>query len=75
MAAHGGSVVEIARGDGAWRGAGQRSTAASPPTPPMELSGPAAGHALMKTPADPTGSEVLGTLTIAPAASRPGAPC
>lgn len=29
---------------------------------PMQISGPAAGHELLKTAADPTGTEVLGTL-------------
>ena len=68
MAAHGGTVVEIAKGanggaDGKWRpvldSAHNRRITASTE---MEIDGPAAGDARMKTSADPTGTRVLGTL-------------
>jgi secreted PhoX family phosphatase len=65
MAAHGGSIIEIAQqDDGSWqvvpdsklnRRISTRSTA-------MGISGPAAGHARMQTNADPTGTQVIGTL-------------
>lgn len=65
MAAHGGSIVEIARAsDGRWsvvpdsrynRRISARST-------PIALSGPAAGHPRMQTSADPEGRTVIGTL-------------
>ena len=64
IAAHGFSVVEIVRGShGAWtyvRDAAfnRRLTAATP----MTIRGPAAGHPLMRTSADPAGLTVLGTL-------------
>lgn len=63
LAAHGGSVVEVYRHEGAMyyrRGAAlnRRITANTP----MELVGPAAGHDLLKTNADATGTQVLGTL-------------
>ena len=73
QAAHGVSVSEIefvaAPGgtegapDGQWRPVrpsryARRITAATP----MAVQGPAAGHALMKTAADPTGRRVLGTM-------------
>src|SRR5436190_178142 len=61
MAAHGGSVVEIRREGGKWSVVpsstyARRITAETP----MHISGPAAGHELMRTSADPTGREVRG---------------
>ena len=65
MAAHGGTVVEIAKGaNGKWAlvrdsGYNRRIT---PLETTMTFSGPAAGHARMKTKADPDGMAVIGTL-------------
>ena len=63
MAAHGGTIVEIRRANGAWRvvreGALNRRITA---TTPMEISGPAAGSPRLRTGADPTGRAVLGTI-------------
>lgn len=63
LAAHGGSVVELRReAGGRWSyvkgGRSRRVTASTP----MTLSGPAAGHPLLRTSADPTGTRVLGML-------------
>jgi len=65
MAAHGGSVVEIERDDaGTWSVV--RDSAMNRRITPldtvMELSGPAAGHARLKTNDDPSGKRVIGTL-------------
>ncbi|WP_396270147.1 PhoX family protein [Ideonella sp.] len=63
MAAHGVSVLEIEDRDGRWQlvrpSRFARRISASTP---MALSGPAAGHALLRTAADPLGKRVLGTL-------------
>jgi hypothetical protein len=64
MMAHGGSVLEIARGaNGKWSVVAaskyaRRITAETE----MRISGPAAGHDRMKTKADPTGTRVKGML-------------
>jgi uncharacterized protein len=62
QAAHGISVIEVERSGQAWSMVrpstyARRITA----TTPFALGGPAAGHALMKTAADPAGRTVLGT--------------
>lgn len=62
MAAHGISVAEIAFKDGRWEvvkdgDLNRRITAASE----FDISGPAVGHELLKTSADPAGMSVLGT--------------
>jgi secreted PhoX family phosphatase len=64
MAAHGGTVIEIARGaDGKWATvpAGKFNRRIDLDTP-MAISGPAAGHDRMKTSADATGRAVFGTV-------------
>ncbi|MBM3353475.1 MAG: PhoX family phosphatase [Betaproteobacteria bacterium] len=63
IAAHGVSVIEIEERGGAWSMVrpsryARRITAGSP----MRIAGPAAGHAMMRTTADPTGTRSLGTL-------------
>ena len=61
-AAHGVTVVEVARTDDGWA-----VVADSPynrritPDTAMDITGPAAGHELMKTAADPAGMNALGT--------------
>ncbi len=73
MAAHGGTVIEIARGaDGKWRvvpdsGFARRITASTE----MALSGPAAGHPRLRTTADPSGTRVLGMLNNCAGAMTP----
>ncbi|MYH35664.1 MAG: DUF839 domain-containing protein, partial [Rhodospirillaceae bacterium] len=61
-AAHGVSVMEVAQSGGKWQVVkdspfNRRITADTP----MEITGPAAGHDLLKTKADPTGRRSLGT--------------
>ena len=61
-ATHGVSVVEIAEQGGAWQIVqdspyNRRIT----PDTPMEITGPARGHDLVKTAADPDGATALGT--------------
>jgi uncharacterized protein len=63
QAAHGVSVIEVEQKDGRWDVVrpspwARRITAYTP----MAIGGPAAGHMLMRTAADPQGRRVLGTL-------------
>jgi secreted PhoX family phosphatase len=63
QAAHGVTVVEIQKKNGAFQvkrpsGYNRRITGNTP----CKISGPATGHALMKTAADANGTQVLGTL-------------
>jgi len=62
MMAHGVSIVEIAEKDGKW-GIIQDSNVNRRITPqtPMDITGPARGHDLMKTAVDPAGEVALGT--------------
>jgi uncharacterized protein len=64
LAAHGGTVVEVRRrSDGRWTyeqgGSFNRRITA---TTPIGMSGPAAGHRLLKTTDDPSGTRALGML-------------
>jgi secreted PhoX family phosphatase len=64
MTAHGNTVVEIEKVDGKWRivpdsDYNRRITALDTE---MEITGPAAGHALMQTSADAGGTRVIGTI-------------
>ncbi|HEX4885117.1 MAG TPA: PhoX family phosphatase [Casimicrobiaceae bacterium] len=63
QAAHGVSVVEVEQRDGRWQVVrpspyARRITAGTP----IAIGGPAAGHPLLQTAADPAGRTVLGTL-------------
>jgi uncharacterized protein len=63
QAAHGISVIEVAQKGDQWEmvrpsALARRITASTP----FEVKGPAAGHAMMRTAADPAGRTVLGTL-------------
>lgn len=61
-AAHGVSVVEVAMENGKWSLVKDSSyNRRITPDTEMELTGPAAGHDLLKTNADPTGTRTLGT--------------
>ena len=62
QAAHGVSVIEVRQHNGAWEmgrpsARARRITASTP----MAIAGPAAGHGLLRTSADPSGRRVLGT--------------
>ena len=75
MAAHGGAIVEIRKEGGKWQVVkdgklNRRITAATE----MQLTGPAAGNDRVKTTPTPPARRCSAPSTIAPAASRPGAP-
>ncbi|MDP1627179.1 PhoX family phosphatase [Parvibaculum sp.] len=65
MAAHGGTIVEVARGkDGKWLVVrdSEYNRRITPLTTDMTISGPAAGHPRLQTGEDPTGHNVIGTI-------------
>lgn len=72
MASLGGAVLEIAREGGAWKVvAGSKYARRISANTAMEISGPAAGHAKMKTKADPDGRKVYGTFANCAGGSTP----
>ncbi len=72
MMAHGGSVIEIERVEGKWRVIpNSRYARRITGETKMRASGPAAGHAKMKTTADPSGALVRGMLNNCAGATTP----
>jgi secreted PhoX family phosphatase len=72
QAAHGVTVMQLQRDEKGWTRDitspfNRRITANTP----MEISGPARGHALMRTNADPSGTRVLGTFANCAAGKTP----
>ncbi|HCA84078.1 MAG TPA: hypothetical protein DEQ61_00330 [Streptomyces sp.] len=63
LAAHGLSVIEVEQGrDGRWHLVESEFARRVTMTTPADITGPAAGHPLLRTGADPEGVRVLGTL-------------
>ena len=62
MAAHGGSVLEVRKLDGRWQVVpdSKYTRRITMSDTEMTLTGPAAGHALLQTKADPSGTKVVG---------------
>ena len=72
IAAHGGSVIEIERADGRWQvAAGSKYARRITGETEMHVSGPAAGHPLMQTKADPSGTRIRGMLNNCAGATTP----
>jgi hypothetical protein len=72
QAAHGLSVIEVELKGDQWQMVRpSRYARRFPMDQPFEVRGPAAGHALMKTAADPAGTRVLGTLNNCASSKTP----
>ena len=72
QAAHGVSVLQLQRDSKGWtRDSGSRFTRRITANTPMEIAGPARGHPLMCTNADPAGTRVLGTFANCSAGKTP----
>jgi uncharacterized protein len=70
--AHGLSVIEVKLNNGTWEMVRpSRYARRVPMHSPFGVGGPAAGHALMRTAADPSGRRVLGTLNNCAASQTP----
>ena len=72
QAAHGVTVMQLQRDAGGWtRQLSARENRRITANTPMDIHGPARGHALMRTNADPTGTRVLGTFANCSAGKTP----
>jgi len=72
QAAHGVTVMQLQRDSGGWaRQLSARENRRITANTPMDIHGPARGHALMRTNADPTGTRVLGTFANCSAGKTP----
>lgn len=72
MMAHGGSVLEVKREGGKWTVVeGSKYARRITAETEMVISGPAAGHALMKTAADASGTKVRGMINNCAGATTP----
>jgi secreted PhoX family phosphatase len=72
QAAHGVSVMQLQRDKGGWtRELSSRFNRRITANTPMDIHGPARGHALMRTNADPGGTRVLGTFANCSAGRTP----
>jgi uncharacterized protein len=70
--AHGLSVYEVALKDGKWDMVRPSKYARRVPmSTPFSIGGPAAGHAMMRTAADPAGTTILGTLNNCASSKTP----
>jgi uncharacterized protein len=70
--AHGLSVYEVALKDGKWDMVRPSKYARRiPMSTPFSIGGPAAGHAMMRTAADPAGITILGTLNNCASSKTP----
>jgi uncharacterized protein len=72
QAAHGVTVLQLYRDSKGWtRDLSARENRRITARTPMDIHGPARGHALMRTHADPTGTRVLGTFANCSAGKTP----
>lgn len=72
QAAHGVSVMQLYRDSTGWtRDLSARENRRITARTPMDIHGPARGHELMRTHADPTGTRVLGTFANCSAGKTP----
>src|SRR5436853_65325 len=71
-AAHGVSVMQLHRDADGWaRDITSHTNRRITSRTPMEIAGPARGHALLRTNADPTGTKVVGTFANCSAGKTP----